>query len=112
MNAHAYVRVDPATLRFLSLHMRIASRRVDLERSTSGESGEMSGSVPVSSRILRADSKSIVHCRFRRANPVGKTDRGSVGRAREIGWRQVCREVAAPGRLPELQQGVPWSFLA
>ncbi len=32
----------------------------------------------------------------------------SVGRTREIGWRQVCRDVAASGRRPGKRQGRRW----
>lgn len=61
------------------------------------------GRVPVAPRTFS---------RFWRAEPVGKTDRVFVGRTREIGWRQVCRGVAAPGGHPEIRQGTAWSSSA
>jgi hypothetical protein len=48
----------------------------------------------------------------RRAVPVGKTDRVLVGRAREVGWRQLCHNAAVRGRRPDQRQGRPWSFSA
>jgi hypothetical protein len=45
-----------------------------------------------------------------RVELVRKMDHVSVGRAREIGWRQVCRAVAARGRRPGNRQGGPWRY--
>lgn len=48
--------------------------------------------------------------RFGRAEPAGEFDRPRVGRAREIGWRQVYRSAAAPDGRPETRQGTAWGF--
>jgi hypothetical protein len=50
--------------------------------------------------------------RFWRAEPVGKTDSVSVGRAREIGWRQSGHGGAAPRGRPEYRQDRRWRFSA
>lgn len=96
-------------LRYLSLYVRIQNRKGGrVAAHFAGEHRTMAIFAPLPAAEALVFSRSSSPSYSKRGEPVWKTDHASVGRARGIGWRQVCRRVAARGRRPGSRQDGRW----